>query len=261
MDAFDPVNGIDLHYEVRGEGEPLLLLHGFMGCAANWRLVFPEPPAGFRLVAPDLRGHGRSTNPSGVFSFRAAALDVLALMDRCEIDRAKAIGLSGGGQVLLQIATMAPSRLDAMVVVSGAHYFPEQARAIMRQTTPEGASDDLWRQMRSFHPGGDGQILALWRQAHDFANADDPHFTPEQLAGVRARTLIVHGDADPLYPAEVMEDLRASIPGADLWVIPGAGHGPIFGPQTAPFLDRALAFLHQPQDARRRPVRQSREGA
>ena len=243
MDALEPVNGINLHWEMRGEGAPLLLLHGFMGCAANWRLVFPEPPAGFRLVAPDMRGHGRSTNPSGVFSFRAAGLDVVALLDRLGIERANAIGVSGGGQVLLQVATTAPSRLDAMVIVSGAHYFPEQARAIMRQTTPEGASDDLWRQMRSFHPGGDEQILALWRQAHDFADADDPHFTPEQLAGIRARTLVVHGGADPFYPTEVMEDLRASIPGAQLWVIPGAGHGPIFGHQTAPFLDRALAFL------------------
>jgi pimeloyl-ACP methyl ester carboxylesterase len=246
MEALESGNGIDLHWEAWGEGEPLLLLHGFMGCAANWRLIFPDPPAGFRLIAPDLRGHGRSPNPSGVFSFRAAALDVLALLDRLGIGRTKAIGLSGGGQVLLQIATAAPSRLDAMVVVSGAHYFPEQAKAIMRQTTPEGASDDLWRQMRSFHPGGDAQIHALWRQAHDFANADDPHFTPAQLAGVRARTLIVHGDADPLYPMDVMQELRASIPGAELWVIPGAGHGPILGPQTASFLDRALAFLRQP---------------
>jgi pimeloyl-ACP methyl ester carboxylesterase len=246
MDALEPVNDIVVHWEERGEGEPLLLLHGFMGCAANWRLVFPEPPAGFRLVAPDLRGHGRSTNPSGVFSFSAAGLDIVALLDRLEIDRAKAIGLSGGGQTLLQVATTAPSRLDAMVVVSGAHYFPEQARAIMRGTTPEGASEEMWRQMRSFHPGGDAQILALWRQAHDFANADDPHFTAAQLAGIRARTLIVHGDADPFYPMDVMEELRASIPGAQLWVRPGAGHGPIFGPQAAPFLDRALAFLRQP---------------
>ena len=245
MDALEPVNEVELHWTVRGEGEPLLLLHGFMGCADNWRLIFPEPPPGFRLIAPDLRGHGRSTNPSGTFSFRAAALDVVALLDRLEIGRAKAIGVSGGGQLLLQIATMAPSRLEAIVVVSGAHYFPEQARAIMRQTTPEGASDDLWRQMRAFHPGGDAQILALWRQAHDFANGDDPHFTPAQLSGVRARTLIVHGDADPFYPAEVMEELRAAIPGAQLWVIPGAGHGPIFGAQTAPFLDRALPFLRQ----------------
>jgi pimeloyl-ACP methyl ester carboxylesterase len=245
MDALEPVT-VDLHREVRGDGEPLLLLHGFMGCGANWRLIFPETPAGFRLIAPDLRGHGRSMNPRGVFSFRAAGLDVVALLDRLEIDRAKAIGVSGGAQVLLQIATTAHSRLSAIVLVSGAHYFPEQARAIMRQTTPEGASEEVWRQMRSFHPGGEAQILALWRQAHDFANADDPHFTPAQLAGVRARTLIVHGDADPFYPMEVMEELRASIPGAQLWVVPGAGHGPIFGAQTAPFLDRALAFLREP---------------
>ena len=90
---------------------------------------------------------------------------------------------------------------------------------------------------------GEGEPLG---QAHDFATADDAHFTPAQLGGVRARTLIVHGDADPLYPMDVMEELRRSIPGAQLWVLPGEGHGPIFGPQTAPFRDRALAFLRQP---------------
>lgn len=243
MDLLEPIRDIRMHGELRGEGEPLLLLHGFMGCGANWRLVFPEPPPGYRLIAPDLRGHGRSTNPSGAFSFRDAGLDVLALLDRLEIERAKAIGVSGGGQVLLQIATTPPSRLDAMVIVSAAHYFPEQAKAIMRRTTPESASDELWRQMRSFHPGGDQQILALWRQAHDFAEGDDPHFTPAQLAAVRARTLIVHGDADPFYPMDVVEDLRRSIPDAELWVVPGGGHGPIFGAQAPPFAARALDFL------------------
>jgi pimeloyl-ACP methyl ester carboxylesterase len=246
MDALVPLNGIELHWDERGDGEPLLLLHGFMGCAANWRLVFPEPPAGFRLVAPDLRGHGRSTNPSGVFAFREAGLDVLALLDRLGLDRVKAIGISGGGQVLLQLATMAPLRIDAMIVVSGAHYFPEQAKAVMRQTTPESAPEAVWTQMRAFHPRGDEQILALWRQAHDFVNGDDPHFTPAQLAGIRARTLLMHGGADALYPTDVIEELRASIPGAQLWVIPDAGHAPVFGDRTAPFLDRALAFLREP---------------
>ena len=59
------VNGIELYWEEIGHGEPLLWLHGGMGCGADWRYVFKEPPSGYRLIAPDLRGHGASTNPPG----------------------------------------------------------------------------------------------------------------------------------------------------------------------------------------------------
>ena len=58
------INGFELHWEETGEGEPLLWLHGAMGCGADWRHIFKEPPAGYRVIAPDLRGHGSSTNPS-----------------------------------------------------------------------------------------------------------------------------------------------------------------------------------------------------
>jgi len=64
---FVGINGIDLHYEIVGDGEPLLWLHGFMGCGADWQHIFKAPPAGYRLIAPDMRGHGASTNPSGSF--------------------------------------------------------------------------------------------------------------------------------------------------------------------------------------------------
>ena len=112
------VNGVDLHYETIGEGEPLLWLHGFMGSGADWTYIFKAPPAGFRLIAPDLRGHGASTNPSNEFSFREAAHDVLGLLDELRIDRIRAIGVSGGGLALLHMATMRPALVNAMVIVS-----------------------------------------------------------------------------------------------------------------------------------------------
>jgi pimeloyl-ACP methyl ester carboxylesterase len=59
------INGVSLHCETFGEGEPLLWLHGFGGCGADWKYVFNEPPTGYRLIAPDSRGHGASTNSTG----------------------------------------------------------------------------------------------------------------------------------------------------------------------------------------------------
>jgi pimeloyl-ACP methyl ester carboxylesterase len=127
------INGIDLNYEVAGDGEPLLWLHGFMGAGPDWKHIFDEPPAGFRLIAPDLRGHGASTNPSGEFSFRQAASDVRALLRHLGIDAVKAIGLSGGGITLLHMATAAPASIRSMVIISAPPYFPAEARAIQRQ--------------------------------------------------------------------------------------------------------------------------------
>src|SRR5438552_3546378 len=145
------INGIQIYYEVRGEGEPLILLHGGGGIGANWELVFKEPPKGYQLVIPDLRGHGRSTNPSMEFTFRQLAQDLFALMDHLGIERFKTIGLSLGAKTLLHVATQQPSRVEAMVLVSATPYFPEQARAMMRQLTPENRSEAEWQQMRQWH--------------------------------------------------------------------------------------------------------------
>jgi pimeloyl-ACP methyl ester carboxylesterase len=140
-----PVNDIEMYYEILGEGEPLILLHGGGGVGANWNLVFKTPPRGSRLIIPDQRGHGRSTNSSKEFTFRQSALDIFALLDHLGIERFRAIGMSLGAKTLLHMAIGQPHRVEAMVLVSAAPYFPEQARAIMRETTPDNRSEHEWR--------------------------------------------------------------------------------------------------------------------
>jgi len=240
----EPVNDIQMYFETRGEGEPLLLLHGGGGIGANWELIFKAPPEGYRLVVPDLRGHGRTTNPSEDFTFRQSARDVLGLMDRLGIERFKAIGLSLGAKTLLHVATQQPSRVEAMVLVSATPYFPEPARAIMRQATEESHSEAEWTQMRQWHPQGDEQIRKIWRQMHGFADSyDDMNFTPPYLSTITARTLIVHGDRDPLYPVNLALEMFTAIPQSSLWIVPNGGHGPIFGEMAERFVDTALKFF------------------
>ena len=237
------VNGIDLSCELHGEGGPLLWLHGFGGGGSDWRYVFSEPPAGFRLIAPDLRGHGESTDAAGTWTFRQAATDVLALLDHLCVDRVKAIGVSGGGIALLHLATVAPARLSSMVIVSAPPWFPAEARAIQRQFSPAMVSDADLQRMRDRHHR-DGQLERVFAHARSFADSyDDVNFTPPLLSTITAETLVVFGDNDPLYPVSLAFELRAAIPRSALWVVPRAGHSPVFGSNAQAFADTALRFL------------------
>jgi pimeloyl-ACP methyl ester carboxylesterase len=220
-------HGIELAYDDRGDGPPLLLLHGSGGSADNWRHVFDLDAlaATRRLIAPDARGHGRSSNPGGAaaFSTRRCAEDTLALLDHLGLDRVRAIGLSMGGNTLLHLATIAPGRVDAMVLVSATMYFPAEARAIMRAS--------------------DVPHVRAWGES-----VDDMAFTPPHLARIATPTLIVYGDRDPLYPVEMAVAMYRALPAAQLWVVPGAGHGPAFEVHAPAFARAALGFLDAHSD-------------
>jgi pimeloyl-ACP methyl ester carboxylesterase len=237
------LNGIDLHYQVRGEGTPLFLLHGFTGSSADWAHVFPADPPG-RLIIPDLRGHGRTGNQRWPLTHRQCADDLLALADHLGVQRFRAVGVSLGANVLLHAATRQPERIEAMVLVAATPYLPAPARAIQRAFAADDQPAAAWAEMRARHHLGDEQIRALWRQINAFADShDDLAFTPPLLATIRARTLIVNGDRDPLYPIRLSLEMYEAIPGASLWVIPGGGHAPIYAEWREAFARTALAFL------------------
>jgi pimeloyl-ACP methyl ester carboxylesterase len=172
-------------------------------------------------------------------------MDTLALLDRLGISKCRAIGLSMGGNILLHMATLQPNRIEAMVVVSATMYFPEQARAIMRQVPAPGNQPTEERErMRGSHQRGDEQITNLWRWTRDMQDSyDDMNFTPSSLSRVRASTLIVYGDRDPLYPVEMAIALYRAIPRSSLWVVPNGHHGPVFGNAAPRFAQTALAFF------------------
>jgi pimeloyl-ACP methyl ester carboxylesterase len=239
------LNDFDVSFEIQGQGEPLLLLHGFTGCGGDWAHAGRDLLAAeHQLIMPDARGHGRSTG-AGELTHRQCATDALALLDHLGIARCKAIGMSLGGNTLLHMATRAPERLAAMVVVSATMYFPAQARRIMAAAPlAEDQPPEAWQLMRQRHHHGDEQIRALWAQQRAFKDSyDDVSFTPPQLSRITARTLIVYGDRDPLYPVEMAVEMHRAIPDSALSVVPNAGHGPIFLEAAAPFARTALAFL------------------
>jgi pimeloyl-ACP methyl ester carboxylesterase len=236
------INGMQLHYELFADGEPLLWLHGSMGHGADWQYIFATPPAGYRLIAPDLRGHGRSTGAGATYSFKQSALDIFALLDHLQVARVKVIGLSGGGITALHMATLQPARVAAMVIISAPASFPEQARAVQRVFSEAMLTEPERAQMRQRHLR-EGQWDTLLAQVRAFADSDDPNFTPADLATISADTLIVFGDRDPLYPISAAVHLRGAIPRSWLWVVPNGGHGPVFGANAPRFVETALAFF------------------
>jgi pimeloyl-ACP methyl ester carboxylesterase len=130
-----------------------------------------------------------------------------------------------------------------MVLVSATPYFPAQARPIMRQF-PESLPESHWDLLRRTHRGGDMQIRALLESARSFADSyDDLTFTPPHLATIQARTLIVQGDRDPLYPVELSVEMAKAIPQSSLWIVPNTGHGPVIGDKWTEFLKTAASFL------------------
>ena len=239
------LNGIELYFELHGTAEPVLLLHGFSGSSQDWAAVASDWSRDFQLIVPDLRGHGRSSVLATPFRHADASADILGLLDHLNVNTCKGLGVSGGGNVLLHMATRQPKRVEAMVLVSATPYFPAQARTIMRQYR-DRLPPEQWEVLRRRHPAGDTQIESLLASTTAFADSyDDMNFTPPYLSTIQARTLIVQGDRDPLYPVELSVEMAKAIPRSSLWIVPDAGHGPVLGARWPEFLKTAAEFLRR----------------
>jgi pimeloyl-ACP methyl ester carboxylesterase len=114
-------DGIGIEYDVTGDGQPVLLLHGFPDSGRLWRHQVPAlAGAGFRVIVPDLRGYGRSGKPEAVeaYSIPVLAGDVLAILDSLEITRAHVVGHDWGAGLAWALASFVPDRVDHLVALS-----------------------------------------------------------------------------------------------------------------------------------------------
>jgi pimeloyl-ACP methyl ester carboxylesterase len=245
------INDIEMYYEEYGTGKPLVLLHGFGGCAQNWHPFTAELSERHRLIVVDLRGHGYSTNPGSTFTHRQAASDVFLLLEKLGIDYFSAMGMSSGGMTLLHMATSQPGRIDAMVLISATTHFPDQARAIMRRASFGTMPEPVREMYRECAKRGDEQIQQLIAQFNAFhENYDDMSFTAKSLSTVTARTLLVHGDRDNFFPVEIPVSIYRAMPDAALWIVPGGDHVPVYDPML-PFTSTVLRFLDGSDSVRR----------
>ena len=237
------VDGIEMYYEIIGEGEPLILLHGWSQSGQTWSGVADDFAKHFQVIIPDLRGHGATDNPSReYFTMKQLALDVYALLDHLKIDSFRAMGISMGGATLLHMATQQPNRIDSMVLIGAASYISSDQREIVHSTDPYAISDDQMHRFREIH--SDEQIIAMmeWMKiaVDDY---ESTAFTPPYLSTIKVNTLIVHGERDRRVPISIALEMYKAIPNSSLWIVPNGGHVPIREFYEENFINVTEAFL------------------
>jgi 3-oxoadipate enol-lactonase len=112
------VNGIEMHFEVEGSGESLVLIHGLGSSSLDWRNQVRHFASKYQVVAYDVRGHGRTDKPRGPYSMELFASDTAALLSHLEIAQAHVVGVSMGGMIGFQLAVSYPSVLKSLIPVN-----------------------------------------------------------------------------------------------------------------------------------------------
>jgi pimeloyl-ACP methyl ester carboxylesterase len=225
------LNGIEIDYEVTGNGPTLLLSHGYGSTRHMWdgqHHAFP----GWRVVSWDMRGHGQTDSPADPKAYSAALTvsDMRALLEDVGVERAVIGGLSLGGYVSLAFALAHPAMTRALVICdSGPGYRNAEARAGWNQRAFERAVSLEGKGLDALARRSRETQQAVHRSAQGLAHAARGMLAQENsqvidgLAGLRVPTLIVVGDQDQPFVAP-SEYMAKKIPGARLAVIPGAGH-------------------------------------
>jgi pimeloyl-ACP methyl ester carboxylesterase len=236
-------NGLDIYCEELGRGKPLLLIHGGALTGDSWQPYLAAFAKHFRVITPDSRGHGRTTNPTGSMSFGLLAADMVALAQALDLQRPLIYGYSDGGQVALEIGMRYPD-LPGALVVGGAHLeLTEGSRKWVRSILGDAQSRDVdteqfERENPDFaamlqHDHGPDKWQTLLKQIKPMWNAR-LNYTPDDFARVAAPTLVLVGDRDGFVPVEDAVEMYRLLPKAELVVVPAADHTDlIFSPAKA----------------------------
>ncbi len=224
---------MSLHRVVRGAGPPVLLLHAGGLDGRMWEGLAQRVEDRFRLVIPDLPGHGRTPVPPERY---AVAEEVVALLDELGIERAAVVGNSYGGRVALQLATLAPDRVAALVLLAAA--LPEferssEFKAVGDEENALWEADDIdglvELTLRAWvrEPEVADLVAEMARNSCELVRGieEDPELPmPVDLGAIAAPTLAVSAGLDFVDFARIADRIAAEVPGAERAEVADAGH-------------------------------------
>jgi 3-oxoadipate enol-lactonase len=231
-----------LHCREEGSGPALLLLHGMGSDHTIWNGVVPELAEHYRVIAPDLRGHGRSpAPPAGALSFSEMRSDLIALLDSRGISSAHVVAMSAGGYLAIDLALEQPARVASLFLIGSGAHADAHTRAVVerwREVAETEGSDafalrlakdllsaewlehhlDYLDQMRKEARAHPFRGAALWGPALRTFDRRG------QIGRIKCPTFLLHGMDDAVVDASHPRLVRQTILGAEIRLIPGAGH-------------------------------------
>ncbi len=230
------VNGLNMYYEEHGGGEPLILLHGGTATSRMWQPHIPSFAQHFRVIAPDSRGHGRTNNPTGEFSYRLMADDVAAFVQALGLTKPLVCGYSDGGQIALEIGMRYPNLTKALVIGAAWYEFSETYVNSLKALGFEDPGVVNIEQVQRTAP----DLVKLWETEH--SRTDDPDYwqtlikqistmwwtpldyTTEDFQKIIEPTLVLMGDRDGMIPVEQALEMYQLISSAELAILPNTTH-------------------------------------
>ena len=237
------MGAVELDFEERGKGEAVLLIHGFPLDRRIWEAQIGTLTERFRVVAPDLRGHGRSKAPPGACTLDDYASDLFHLMDNLGVRDFAAAGHSMGGYILFAMHRLAPGRLTKLALVTTRAMADDEdgkknREAVAQKVLSEGTTflaDSMAARVLRAQPAP--EVVARFREIIASQNPTGIAAASRamagrrdargQLASIKVPTLVLLGTSDKLVPPEETRAMAAAIPGATLVEVPGTSHLPM----------------------------------
>jgi 3-oxoadipate enol-lactonase len=248
------VNGTEIAYERRGQGPPLVLLHGYPLDHSIWHETAGLLGTSFDVVLADLRGFGQSSTPEQEYGMSDMAADVAGLLDHLGMERAGVAGHSMGGYVALAFARAYPGRVRGLGLVSSQVGADSPEGRERRFATAKQVQDQGVEPVAASMPEKLTSDLRLRSSCEELIRQQRPEGIIGALKAMAGRSdatpwlpqfnfpiVLLHGDADALIPVERAREVKAAVPQAMLTELPGGGHLPMMENPEA--TARALSAL------------------
>jgi pimeloyl-ACP methyl ester carboxylesterase len=233
--GFAPINGLDIYYEIHGEGKPLVLLHGGGSTIqTTFGTVLPMFAQKHKVIAIELQAHGHTKDRNTPESFYQDAEDVAALLKYLKINSADIFGFSNGGQTAMQLGIVHSGLVSKLVIMS-AFYKREGAPEGFFEGFPNATLKDMPQVYANAYLAIDGNdhtgLQRMFeRDRHRMENFKG--WTDDEIRSIKAPSLIVSGDRDVVAPEHLIEMFR-TIPNSRLMILPGY-HGSFIGEAMTP---------------------------